>query len=182
MRGRIDRPFLIANAWLKRGFTDKGVLMENTENQGTEDKLFTQEEVNALIDKRFARTWEKYGDLDELKAKADRLDEIEEANKSELQKAQELAAALQTQVDTLKTENLRREMREGIAKEMGVPATLLTAENEEDCREQAKAILEFAKPATKYPKVRDAGEVVVTGKKENRDLFADWFNSNSKGD
>ena len=150
----------------------------NTVEQGTE-KLFTQDEVNALIDKRFARTWEKYGDLDELKAKADRLDEIEEANKTELQKAQEMVATLQGQVDEYKSENQRRAIRASVARETGVPAELLTAETEDDCRAQAKAIMEFAKPA-KYPKVRDAGEVTVTGRKENRDLFADWLNS--KGD
>lgn len=158
----------------------RGYKMENdTVEQGTEEKLFTQDEVNALIDKRFARTWEKYGDLDELKAKAEKLDELEEANKSELQKAQELASSLQAQVDALKTQSKLREMRDAIAKETGVPATLLTAESEDDCRAQAQAIIDFAKPA-KYPKVRDAGEVTVTGKKENRDLFADWLNS--KGD
>ena len=158
----------------------EGIKVENkTVEQGTEEKLFTQDEVNALIDKRFARTWEKYGDLDELKAKAEKFDELEEANKSELQKAQELASSLQAQVDALKTQGKLREMRDAIAKETGVPATLLTAETEDDCRAQAQAIIDFAKPA-KYPKVRDAGEVTVTGKKENRDLFADWLNS--KGD
>lgn len=153
--------------------------MDETVNQ--DERTFTQDEINTIIGTRMKEFRAKYADYDELKEKAAKLDEIEQANKTELEKAKELASSLMAEVDALKTENQRRTMREAIAKETGVPASLLTADSEDDCREQAKAIMDFAKPA-KYPKVRDAGEVIVTGKKENRDLFADWLNNNSKGD
>lgn len=47
----------------------------------------TQEELNAIIKARIERERKKFEDYDELKAKAARLDEIEEANRSDLEKA-----------------------------------------------------------------------------------------------
>ena len=149
------------------------------EAQETEVKTFTQEEVNAMIDKRFARQWEKYGNLDDLKAKADKLDEIEAANKSELQKATERATALETELNALKKTNQVRELRDKVAKETGVPAHLLTADTEEGCNEQAKAILSFAQPSG-YPAVKDAGEVTKKTKQTAQDSFSEWFKSVQK--
>lgn len=155
------------------------VNQENNETVNQENKTFTQDEINAIIGARMKELRAKYADYDALKEKAAKFDQIEEENKTELQKAKELAATLQGQVNELKESHRRQEMRAAISRETGVPAELLTADNEDDCRDQAKAIIDFAKPG-QYPRVRDAGEVVVTGKKENRDLFADWLNS--KGD
>lgn len=52
------------------------------------DRTFTQAEVDAMIRRRAERVAaEKYGDYDDLKAKAQRLAEIEAANATELEKA-----------------------------------------------------------------------------------------------
>lgn len=142
----------------------------------TAQKTFTQEEVDAIINGRFGRMMEKYGDYDALKAKADKLDKIEEASKSELQKATERVTALQTELDSLKKANTVRAMREKVAHDTGVPVNLLTADSEDACKEQAKQILEFSRPSG-YPKVKDGGEVRTSGKKSTRDSFAEWFNN-----
>lgn len=139
---------------------------------GTEPKTFTQEEVNRIVQNRVA----KYADYEDLKAKAARLDEIEEANKSELQKATEKAASLQAELDGMKQAETIRAMRETVAKETGVPAELLTGGTEDECKAQADAIKAYAKPG-KYPKVPDGGEPQNHKGAATRDQFAEWLNS-----
>ncbi len=113
-------------------------------------KTFTQEEVNAMIGKRVNEVTAKYADYNALKDKAAKYDQIQEGNKTELQKATERADALQKQLDGLTKANTVREVRDKVSKEMNIPAELLTGENEEDCKKQAEAILKFAKPH-QYP-------------------------------
>lgn len=52
---------------------------------GTDERMFTQSDVDKIVQERLARA--KPADYDELKAKAQRLDEIEEANATEQEKA-----------------------------------------------------------------------------------------------
>ncbi len=59
----------------------------------------SQEELNQIITQRIDRERAKFGDYDDLKAKAARLSEIEESNKSEIEKAQERAAEAQAEVE-----------------------------------------------------------------------------------
>lgn len=148
----------------------------NQDNQAietTEEKTFTQAEVDAIVGDRLKRDRAKYADYDTLKEKAQKFDALEEESKSELQKAVERADALQTKLDAMESANAVREMREQIAEETGVPANLLTAMEEDECRAQAKAILEYAKPSG-YPTVRDGGEVTNKGKPTTRQQFAEW--------
>lgn len=139
----------------------------------TEEKTFTQAEVDAIIGDRLKRDRQKYADYEALKEKAEKYDAAEEANKSELQKAIESRDALQNELDSLKAENQIREIRSKVAEETGVPASLLTETTEEGCRDQAQQILTFAKPQG-YPAVRDAGEVTTAGKSTTKQQFADW--------
>ena len=50
-------------------------------------KTFTQAELDQIVTDRLARERKKYEGFDELKAKASKLDELEAANKTELEKA-----------------------------------------------------------------------------------------------
>ena len=154
--------------------------MENTEvttqaTQQTEERTFTQAELNAIIQKRIGEVSAKYENFEELKAKAQKFDEIEEQSKSELQKATERADALQKELDGMKRADSVRKIREEVATELGVPANLLTGGTKEECEAQAKGILSFAKPNA-YPSVKDGGEVRNTSSGTTRDQFADWFN------
>lgn len=151
-------------------------IQETNSNEVEAQKTFTQEEVDAIINGRFGRMMEKYKDYDALKAKADKFDEIEEASKTELQKATEKAKALQDELDAFKKAESLRTMREKVAHDTGVPVNLLTADSEDACKEQAKQILEFSRPSG-YPQVKDGGEVRTSGKKSTRDSFAEWFNN-----
>ena len=152
--------------------------METVKQEQATEKTFTQAEVNQIVSDRLTREQAKFADYADLKAKAAKFDEIEEANKTELQKANERAEALQGELDGLKKAEALRQMRETVANETGVPAKLLTGETKEACAAQAQAIMEFAKPAA-YPSIKDGGETTVTTTKTNRQMFADWLNAQS---
>lgn len=145
------------------------------------ERTFTQDEVNAIVAKRIGEVQGKYADYEALKTKAEKYDAAEEASKTELQKAQERATALQAQIDTMtKADNIRK-VREKVSLETKIPANLLTGETEEECKAQAEAITAFARPAG-YPNVRDGGEPQNLGKGgTTRDQFADWFNQMNGG-
>lgn len=128
-------------------------------------KTFTQEEVNAIVGDRLARDREKYKDYDDLKEKARKYDEYEEANKTELQKEKERADALEKKVNALEKANNIKSVRDKVAKETGVPAHLLYGDDEESCRTQAKALVDYKKDGT-YPNVKDGGESHNTMSKE----------------
>ena len=150
--------------------------MQETVNQEEAiERTFTQAELDAIVSDRLKRDRAKYADYDDLKAKAEKYDELDEANKSELQKAVERGNALQTELDALKSANAIRDIRSQVAEETGVPVSLLTADTEEGCKAQAQAILEYAKPNS-YPAVRDGGEVTRNiGKPTTRQQFAEWM-------
>jgi len=138
--------------------------MENTEvkaqEQQTEERTFTQAELNAIVQKRLGEEKAKYENYEELKEKALKFDQIEEESKTELQKATERAESLQKELDAIKTANEERALRERIAQETGVPASLLRGNSEEDLKAQAEAIMGFAKASgSAYPIVKDGGEV-----------------------
>ena len=140
------------------------------------EKTFTQAELDAIVGERLSRERTKYEGFDELKAKAAKYDEMEEASKSELQKAVERGNELQSRLDAMEQAEKLRLMREAVSQATGVPANILSGLTEEECQEQAKAILEFSKPSG-YPQVRDGGELAKVGKPSTREQFAEWFNS-----
>jgi hypothetical protein len=147
----------------------------NQENNATmeqpkEEKLFTQEQVNGFFNKRYS---EMMSQLEEYKSKAEKYDQLEEANRSELQKATERAQALEAEIDGMKKAEQIRTIKAKVATETGVPAELLTGTTEEECKAQASAILNFAKPQS-YPTVRDSGEVHNVGKPTTKQQFAEW--------
>lgn len=141
----------------------------------TEPKTFTQEEMDAIIGERLKRERAKYVDYESLKEKADKFDAFEEANKTELQKATERAEALQKELNAYKKADEVRELRDKVSKETGVPADLITGEDEETCRAQAEKLKAYISPG--YPNVKDGGEVRHPTSTKTRDQFADWFNA-----
>ena len=147
-----------------------------TTGTGTADRVFTQDDVNRIVAERV----KKYADYGELKKKAERFDELEEANKSELQKAQERADGLQAELDALKRSDALRVLRDEVSKEKGVPVELLTGGTREECEAQADQILAFASTQSGYPAVKDGGEPTRTIKRSTRDQFAEWLNNGGK--
>ena len=159
--------------------------MSETVNQGNtatnaeqETRTFTQDELNAIVNDRLGREKAKYSDYEAVKEKAAKYEELEEAKKSELQKANEKVTALQDELNTIKKQNEIRDIRAEVAKTMNIPADLLTAETKEACEAQAQAIQAFASSQAGYPQLKDAGEVQKVSDGSTRQQFADWLNSN----
>lgn len=149
-----------------------------TTQEETKERTFTQEELNAIVGKRVAEERGKYSDYEALKEKATQLDQLQESQKTELQKAVERADKLQQQMDKMIAADKVRRVRDKVSAETGVPAGLLSGDDEETCLAQAKGIIEFAKPSG-YPKIKDAGEARPQGTGgKTRDQFAEWFSEN----
>ena len=149
---------------------------KNTQTNNNEEKTYTQADIDRIVGERLSRERAKYTDYDELKAKAEKWTEMEEAQKSELQKAQEKSAGLEKELEALKAAQAALQTRNKVSEETGVPASLLTGSDEEAMKEQAKAILAFSGSQKKYPNVKDGGEVKPNGKQTAREQFEAWFN------
>lgn len=121
-----------------------------TNNGGTQgndpNRTFSQEELDAIVADRLSRAKSKYADYADLQKKAKLYDELEQKNKSELEKANDKNSKLEKELERLKKTNEIRDIHEKVAKEKGVPASLLSGADEETCKKQADEILAFAKP------------------------------------
>ena len=132
---------------------------ENATQGATAEKecVFTQSEMDAIIGERLKRDRAKYADYEELKAKAAKFDEAEEASKSELQKAVEERDRLKAELDKRDAERERAELVARVAADKGVDEKLL-ARMSGDVEENAE-FLKTQMDAVKYPSVPDRGEV-----------------------
>ena len=72
--------------------------------------ITTQDDLNKVIDERLKRERAKYADYRDLKAKAAKLDEIEKANQTEAEKAQARIAELETEMQSVRLDSLRRKV------------------------------------------------------------------------
>ena len=154
--------------------SDNATVTTRDQNGESQDRTFTQDELNAIVGKRLAEEKSKFADYEDLKAKASKFDEMEEANKSELQKATERANALESELKAMKSAEEIRLMREKVANETGIPLNLLNGSTEEECKAQAEAIKAYATP-NGYPKVKDGGEIPKPTTGTAKEQFADFM-------
>jgi transcriptional regulator len=120
---------------------------ETPESAPAETATFTQQQVNDLIAKEKGKITSKYADYGDLKAAAAKLEEIEAANATELEKAQKKAADLEAKL----AETSAAALRQKVAAENELPQKLvpfLTATDEEGLAKQAATLLENLKPET----------------------------------
>ena len=129
-----------------------------TSQTAEEHKTFTQEEVDDIIKKRLARVKSDVpADYEELKSKAQKFDELEEANKTELQKATEQLEKLKSDIAKRDEADKLRATRAHVSEETGVPAELISGANEEEMKEFADKVAKFAKKDT-APTLNHAGK------------------------
>lgn len=132
--------------------------VDNNATQGaTAEKTFTQAEMDAIIGDRLARERAKYADYAEIKAKAAKFDEAEEANKSELQKAVEERDALKARIDKLEADKAHADAVADAAAKYGVDAALLSRMSG-DVEENAAYLKQTMANAPKFGQVPDGGE------------------------
>lgn len=140
----------------------------------------TDEQIKSLMDLNGSDVNREKGKTEEAKKQlADAQAAIEELKQAApdpeaLAKATKRVADLEAELSGVKAAEQLRVLREAIAGETGVPASLLTGETEDDCKAQAQAILDFARPSA-YPRVPDGGEVLTPGGNSTRDQFSDWL-------
>jgi len=101
--------------------------------------ITSQDALDKVIGQRIDRVKKQYAGFDELKAKAEKFDEFQESAKSDLQRAQERAAQLESEL----TSERQMRVRESIAAQKGVPATALTGSTPEELEASADALLEW---------------------------------------
>lgn len=140
--------------------------------------ITSQADLDALIANRLGRERSKFADYDDLKAKATRLDEIDAANKSELERANEARDAEKQRADSAAADLIR----ERVARKYGITddtdVELLGTGTAEEIEARAKRLAELrnaagAKPPGASPhQGRDAAKPnpsVAAGK----DLYAE---------
>jgi len=112
----------------------------------------TQADLDAIVNRTIAQERRK---SDAYKEKAAKYDQLVEANKSELERAQSRAEKAESKLKDYETAEKLRQSVADVAKETGVPASLLRGNTEEELREHAEVL--------KQELGRDAGVVPSDG-------------------
>ena len=113
-------------------------------NEGGSDSGFTppatQDELNKIISERVQRERAKYADYKDLKSKAEKFDELEKANQTELEKVQGRATEAEAERDRALTESLRLRVavKHGVSDEDA--DLFLTGTDEETLTKQAERL------------------------------------------
>jgi len=119
---------------------------EQQQQQASAPRTFTQDEVNAFLADDRRKTGEKFADYDDLKAKASRLDEIEQASKTELQKAIDRAEAAERKAADLEGREQRRTWADEVSAATGVPASVLKGATKDEIQSHADALKALMQP------------------------------------
>lgn len=108
------------------------------------EKTFTQADVDRIVATRVTRVKESYADYDDLKTAASRLQEIEDAGKSEQQKLADQLATLQQQLaqrDKEVSELAEAKLRAEVAATKKVPPHRLHGKTQEELEADADRYL-----------------------------------------
>lgn len=103
----------------------------------------TQADLDRIVESRLARERAKFADYDEVKGKASKYDEAEAANKTELQRAQEAAAAAEKRAADAEGSLLRAKVANRAGKVLPPSlAARLVGANEAELEADADRMLE----------------------------------------
>ncbi len=109
----------------------------------------SQADLDAIIKERVARERAKFADYADLKAKAEKLDASEEAQKSELEKAVARAEKAEGELSKAAAEREVQTWRDEVAKDKGVPADVLRGTTKEELEAHADALKSVITPEKK---------------------------------
>ena len=115
---------------------------DTTSGAGDEFKPITsQDDLNRIITERISRERAKFSDYADIKAKAERFDELEAANKSEIERAADAKAAAERERDEARAEALRLRIatQHGISDADDIDL-FLTGTDEETLTKQAQRL------------------------------------------
>ena len=140
--------------------------------------ITSQADLDALIAARLERERGKYADYKDLKAKASRLDEIEAANKSELEKANDRATRAEQEAASLpaKVAEALRTHLVGLGVVAKEDEVLLTAADPDSLLAQVKRLSERASDRKKQSNhVSKEGTNTTAAPSEERALVRELF-------
>ncbi|UNX54089.1 hypothetical protein MF406_14225 [Georgenia sp. TF02-10] len=134
---------------------DQDQTADQTEQAEAFEPITSQEELNRRIGQRLERERSKFADYDDLKAKASRLDEIEDANKTEVQKAAERAERAEAeaqQVPAKVAAALRQHLVQLHEIDDESAELFLTADDPERLLKQVQALVARSKEGPRAPR------------------------------
>lgn len=112
--------------------------------QKSQPRTFTQDELNAFLAEERRKAEQKYAGYDELKAKADKLDQAEQENQTELQKAIARAEKAEKAVETERAGREaaeRKSLAATVAAEKGVPSSHISGTTREELEKSADLLI-----------------------------------------
>ena len=165
---------------------DTTAMQEDTAQAGTtEEQAFqpvtfnTQEELDKH-DARIRRaTKEKYAGYEEYKETADAYDQLQEASKTELQKAQEEVARLSAELKEKQDREERETLRAEVAREMDVPAELIKGDDREEMEAHAEALKKYLRTDAAPVVPSDGYKPGSNAQVSNRDRFAQFVDDSN---
>lgn len=152
---------------------------ETTTTTAAEAKAFepiqSQEDLDRIIQKRIERERARFTDYDELKAAAEKLAQIEEANKTETEKATERLAAAEKRAAELEIKAARAE----VAAAKGVPSDLLTGTTRAELETAADALIAFRgeQGSNRLHVPNEGKSPVKAGNSDEREFVKTLFNT-----
>jgi hypothetical protein len=142
--------------------------------------ITTQEDLDKIIRKRLTKEREKYAGFEDLKAKAEKYDAIEEGQKTELQKLQERIEKAEKENAVFKQREQVNTWAAEVSKETGVPANLLRGSTKDELESHAAMLKEFTGEQSTAPVVQSDGKkpkskAGVTTAELFEEATKDWF-------
>jgi Domain of unknown function (DUF4355) len=116
---------------------------ERNVKQEAEDKgrTLTQAEVDKIVADRVARERKKFSDYDDLKKKAAKLQQIEDSQKTELEKLNDELGKAQVELQAFRVAEVRRQAASSVGLDPEL-AEFITAVDEDEAVAQAKRLLD----------------------------------------
>lgn len=105
--------------------------------------ITSQEELDRIIGNRLAREREKYADYGELKEQAGKFAEAQETHKAELDAVQAELDEARNTIKGYEAAKEAAETRDRVAREFGIPATVLRGSTEEELTAHAEGLKEL---------------------------------------
>lgn len=160
--------------------TNTGTGTVGGKGQEAFEAITTQADLDKIIGARLDRERKKYAGFEDLKAKAEKYDAIEEGQKTELQKLQERIERAEKENAVFKQREQVNTWAAEVSKETGVPANLLRGSTKDELESHAALLKEFTGEQSTAPIVQSDGKkpkskAGVTTAELFEEATKDWF-------
>jgi hypothetical protein len=135
--------------------TEGGTVESNGGGESGYTPPASQADLDRIITERLGRERAKYADYDDLKSKAERLDELEAEKQTDIEKLQrraEEAERLAAEREAALTKTQFESMKSDVAREKGVPVAGLTGTTREELEASADELVKWRD--SQIPKVK----------------------------